>query len=128
MLATIILSTWVILAQEAVGADQNATKIIIGAFSGATGAGISAYAAYLVFNKLLAQVDKKDQVYENRIRALEGEYTRLSSEVKSLNESMISVQRDVLHKAIDIMEDTKKALERNEGVFLRLTEKLTQEE
>jgi hypothetical protein len=107
-----------LIAQDITGPGVDIAKILIGTLGGA---GVAVWAAFLIFNKLIAQVDKKDAVYEKRIEALETTCAKLLDDTKGLNKTMQEVQTEFLSKAVTVISD-------NTIAFNRLSEKLLQDE
>ena len=53
---------------EIASMDVSVLKMLVSTFGGA---GLSMFAAWMMYKSFLAQVEKKDQAYIDRIRALE---------------------------------------------------------
>lgn len=95
--------------------DPEALKILIGSLGGG---GVTVAAAWVMFKSYTGAIDKKDQVFEARIAALEKsaeecghDRNRLHQQIFELQREQVGVVNSVIEKNSQVLAKTVQILE-----------------
>lgn len=113
------------MAETATNPEFSLLQLLTGTLGGA---GISVFAAYLMFKSFTNQVDKKDLIYEKRIEALENNCNKLFDSAQECSKDRMELHNKFHEFEKSVLERNTVALESNNEILEKLRDKLHQEQ